>query len=84
MNWLIFAKKGGNIKSQIKDKIKSSPFFRKLFEQHGIPIDKLDDLKIKIEPIDDAYATADDKEIIIDKELIINYILFIPILKLDL
>jgi hypothetical protein len=75
MSWYISAKSNSEIGSfnrRIKDFIRKSPFFRKLFSLYGVPMDRLDDLVFKVKKLHGKYATSNSKEIWINKKLFEN------------
>lgn len=66
MNWWRLAKEQESLETRIKMRVRGSPFFVKLFEQKGVPLEKLDDLVISLKSLDDAHAKASDKRILVE------------------
>jgi len=57
------------ISSIIKKKLKRNPAIRKLFNQFDISLDKLDNLRISIVPLQGKHAITDGKEMKLDENL---------------
>ncbi|MFA5599224.1 MAG: hypothetical protein WDA06_01375 [Phenylobacterium sp.] len=72
MNWFVFAqsKNTEQICRFIKKQIRQDPFFIRLFKLFNIPIDRIDNLTIKIKPLYGMSAKSNSKTIILDKEVI--------------
>ena len=60
------------INKQLKQLIRTSPFFIQMFKEKGIPIDRIEQLKFKIKDLKDKHAEANGEEIDLNKKLFEN------------
>jgi len=76
MDWYKFAKseiENTKINRAIKDRIRTNPFFKYLFEDYGVPIDRIDDnLSIEVTELNGKFAKSDSKKIYLNKKLFEN------------
>jgi len=72
--WYTFAKQNFSIEisRKIKKIVRESPFFIKLFEKYGIPIEKIEDVSFKIMDLRGKHAQSDSKEIDLNSKLFEN------------
>ena len=68
MSWLKKANNNG-IEKRIKDKIRSSPFFIKLFQHFKASMKQLDELSFSFRQLENKFCEASEDEIIIDERL---------------
>lgn len=70
MSWLKRVYSNEDIAGQIKDKIRSDPFFIAIFKRFGIPMERLDShLTITIKRLDRSFGKTNDEQLIIDDRL---------------
>ena len=72
MAWYVLAKSEGDseaVSTKLKGIIRDSAFFQKLFEEYGVPLDKLDNLVFKVKKMKGKYATSNSKEIWLNEKL---------------
>lgn len=80
MDWYKFAKseiENTKINRAIKDEIRTNPFFKRMFDDYGVPIEKIDDnLSIEIVELNGKFAKSDSRKIYLNKKLFENNAFF--------
>lgn len=69
MSWWKKANDGQDLEARVKHKIRSSPFFARLFQMFHIPMSALDGLAIKVQRLQGNFCEAGEDEILVDDRL---------------
>ena len=79
MSWFKISKTGisdEELGNKLKNIVRTNPFFIRLFEEYGVPIDDLNKLSFKIMKLDGKFAQSDSKTIYLNENLFDNGMFF--------